>query len=333
MLRLMRGSFSGWKGTVLGTALGLVAVGGLIGGAVALTHDDAGLDTSAFDEPGGVPLPGRLECAAVAGATPQPVAGPAKVVASTELRDGEVAVADAEGGLWRGDPAKGPLVRFADAPDVGDVQAIARDRLGGHVFVAGPTGVAAVSLDTGEVVSSQPLPAAASEGVIGLATTSRRVFPLLADGELLEVRWAYDRLDEPQPLDSREDVPPARQVLAAPNGEALLLATDGPLLRYATKAGRAPERPLGDVPVTSLTQGVGGLVFLTDGSALRVLDLNERWVTGRLSGPVTGWPAPPAAVTALADGLMTTADDGTLARVPAPTCNREELTRLGTPAP
>jgi hypothetical protein len=323
----MRGVFEGWRGVALGAALGVLALGALIGGAVALTHDDAGVDVSAFDEPGGVPLPGELECAATG--APQPVLGPAAAVASTDLRDGEVAVADADGGLWRGDPAAGPLVRFADAPDVGGVQALARDRLGGHLFVAGPTGLAAVDLETGQVVSAQPLTADA--GVVALATTTRRVFPLLADGALLEARWAYDRLGEVQPLAAREEVPPADAVLAAPNGEVLLLATDGPLQRYSIVAGRVQELPLGNVHVTSLTQGVDGLVFLTDGSALRVLDLNERWVTGRLSGPVTGWAPPATAVTALADGLMTTSADGALARVPAPTCNREELTRLGTP--
>jgi hypothetical protein len=327
-----RGVFEGWTGTVVVTVLGLVLVGGLLGGAVLLGRQHDGLDPSLFEAPGAVALPGMLECTLPPDAAGAPVQGPRSVRALVALRDGQVLATGSDGGLWRGDPATGALQRWADQPEAtGGVQALGRDPLGRHVFVAGPAAVAAVDLATGEVASSQPLPAEAAGGVAAVAATSRRVYVVTTSGVLLEARWSYGRLAPPAPMVTRSPLPPVRQALAAPNGESLLLGTDGPLLRLGVGSGRPQEIPVGDlVPVTSLSQGTDGLVHLVDGSSLRVLDLNERWVTGRLSGPVEGWTAPAQQVAAVPGALVVADAAGALTTVPTPTCNREELTRLGS---
>lgn len=322
---MAQGIFSGWRGTVLAAVVGLVVVGGGLGAAVLLSRGDDGLEAAAFDEPGAVPLPGQLECVAAGGPVPVSADDAGPVTALVPLRDGSAVVA--AGGLRRGTPAEG-LAAWGEPVLAGDVRALSPDPLDRHVFAAGPAGVAAVDLETGAVTSTQPLPAG-TPAVTGVAATTRRVYVTTEDGTVLEARWAYERLEPFAPADLRDEVPPASALLAAPNGESLLLVTGGPLVRLGTDTLRAQDVPVApSVAAASMSQGAGGLVYLVEGSTLRVMILNERWVTGRLSTPVDGWQQAGGDVAALPDGLLVADPSGALSFSPLPTCNREELTRL-----
>ncbi|MFZ5872504.1 MAG: hypothetical protein ACOYXW_18520, partial [Actinomycetota bacterium] len=205
------------------------------------------------------------------------------------------------------------------------------DALRRDVLVVGSAGVAALDGSTGEELSRQPLPAGSE--VVGAAATNRVLFLVTSDGGLLESRWAYRRLDALEPVELR-DVPAVRRVIASRDGERLLAVTDGPLVRVAVATGGGQAVPVGDVvPAATLTQAHDGLVYLADGERLRVLDLNERWVTGRLSGPVDGWTTPVAALAGVPEGLLVVDGAGALTLAPYPVCNREELTRLGEGGP
>lgn len=326
----MRRWFQGWRGVLTTAVLGALLVGGGLVAAVVAARDTGGVDERLLDEPGGVPLPGQLECSLPQAAARTPVPGPDGVTATTALVGGEVVAAAADG-LWRGTPAEGGLERWADQPEVGEVQALARGATGTHLFAAGPRGVAAVDLEDGQVVSSRPLPTGTT--VTGVTATNRRVFVLTSEGTVLESGWAYDELGQPAPVRTDEPLPPVTQVLASPDGSVLLLAQRvGPLLRLSLESGRTQPLPVADdVRAETFALAPDGLVHVGYGPTLRVLDLNERWVTGRLSDPVRGWDGAVAGLAAVPAGLVVTDEQAALGVLPYPECNREELTRLRPP--
>lgn len=332
---MLKGAFHGWRGVLLTAVAGALLVGGGLAAAVVSQQDYEGVRDIIRTEPGGVRLPGQLRCR-VAEAAPRPVDSPRGAVSVATLRQGEVVALASDGSLWRGDPTSGALAPWEQRPDVGGLgvgapSLVLADALRRDVLVVGSAGVAALDGSTGEELSRQPLPAGSE--VVGAAATNRVLFLVTSDGGLLESRWAYRRLDALEPVELR-DVPAVRRVIASRDGERLLAVTDGPLVRVAVATGGGQAVPVGDVvPAATLTQAHDGLVYLADGERLRVLDLNERWVTGRLSGPVDGWTTPVAALAGVPEGLLVVDGAGALTLAPYPVCNREELTRLGEGGP
>lgn len=327
---MARSWFEGWTGVLVTAGVGVVVTGGALAALLLATKDDVPLDRRVFDEPGAVALPGQLECELQGARAPTPVPGPSAPTAAVAVSGGDVLVAGEDGLLWRGDPETG--LEPWDESALDGVTALGRSPLPDHVFAAASQGLVALDLGTGEVLSRQPL--APDTAVVGVAASNRRVYVLTAEGDVLQAEWAYEVLRELEPVEADEPLPPLTSALVSPDGQVLLGArTEGPLLRLSLVNGRQQDVPVGeDVDAASMTLGPGGLVYLTDGRDLRVLDLNERWVTGRLSTPVEGWDARATHVAASQDGLLVVGSHPPLALAPYPQCNREELTRLEAPA-
>lgn len=322
------GVFEGWRGVLLTLVIGTVLTAVAIAVALWASRDYEGVGEIIRTEPGAVTLPGELVCRATG--TPQAVDGPVGARSVVALRSGEALVLAGDGQLWHGDPFSGALEPWTAGPGpadlgVGEPLLLGDEPIRRDVFVVGTDAVAAVDVRTGAVRSRQPLPDGVR--VVSVTATARQVYLVAESGELYAARWAYRRVGEVHPAETR-DVPPVHRALASRDGKVLLLSTDGPLTRMATATGGGQPLPVPAVTADAMTIGWDGLVHLADVAQVHVLDLGDGWVTGRLSDPVTEWASDPVALAGLERGLVVVGADGSLRTTAYPQCNREELTRL-----